>query len=158
MIIPLLLGAGLVTFLLLNKKDNDSIPPELVKFELEPIPYENPTDYVIRYVNEVRRLAGVAPLTLKILSNGKCIFDQCSDYKSSGIPHRLFGACGEIGQNQCVFYSLGSADISKCLDTMHAEGPGLDFEKHGHYLNMINPDYTQVTAAYYATVLTINFY
>jgi uncharacterized protein YkwD len=34
---------------------------------------------------------------------------------------------------------------------MWAEGPGADFNLHGHYINMSNPDFTKVACGFYET-------
>jgi hypothetical protein len=39
--------------------------------------------------------------------------------------------------------------IGSCLKMMWDEGPGSDFSKHGHYINMSNPNYTQVACGFY---------
>jgi hypothetical protein len=41
--------------------------------------------------------------------------------------------------------------IEDCLALMWAEGPGEDFQKHGHYINMSSPNYTKVACGYHST-------
>ena len=38
-----------------------------------------------------------------------------------------------------------------CMEQMWNEGPGKDFARHGHYLNMTNPQYTKVAIGFYTT-------
>jgi uncharacterized protein YkwD len=37
------------------------------------------------------------------------------------------------------------------MEQMWNEGPGKDFARHGHYLNMTNPQYTKVAIGFYTT-------
>ena len=39
--------------------------------------------------------------------------------------------------------------ISKSLAQMWAEGPGVDFNTHGHYINMTSTKYTHVFCGFY---------
>jgi len=38
-----------------------------------------------------------------------------------------------------------------CLQQMWNEGPGADFQAHGHYINMSSTKYTKVACGFYKT-------
>jgi hypothetical protein len=44
--------------------------------------------------------------------------------------------------------SDGEAMITGCLEQMWAEGPGEDFNTHGHYINMSSTSYTKVACGF----------
>jgi hypothetical protein len=80
--------------------------------------------------------------------------EDCSDGEAlsdgkSGIAHEAFGMCGEFAQNECPGWpGDGASFITDCLQLMWDEGPGQDFNTHGHYINMSNPDYTMVACGF----------
>ena len=71
------------------------------------------------------------------------------DESESGTAHSHFGECGEFAQNTCPGWQSVDEVIQGCLQAMWDEGPGEPFEKHGHYINMSNPEYTQVACGFY---------
>ena len=63
--------------------------------------------------------------------------------------HGAFGQCSENAQNECLGWpGPPEGMITGCLQVMWAEGPG-DFQNHGHYINMSNPQYTQVACGFF---------
>lgn len=80
--------------------------------------------------------------------------EDCSDGEAlsdgqTNTPHGAFGMCGEFAQNECPGWSgPPAAMITDCLAQMWAEGPGEDFNKHGHYINMSSEGYTQVACGF----------
>jgi hypothetical protein len=82
--------------------------------------------------------------------------DSCSDLEAKhdskvNQPHASFGHCGEMAQNECPDWpNKGSIGIG-CMQQMWNEGPGKDYARHGHYLNMTNPAYTKVAVGFYTT-------
>ena len=65
--------------------------------------------------------------------------------------HSAFGSCEEWAQNECPGWRSVSSVIDDCLQSMWDEGPGEDFNTHGHYINMTNESYTQVACGFYIT-------
>lgn len=52
---------------------------------------------------------------------------------------------GGWAQNECPGWGGGWEQVNRgCLQMMWNEGPGEDFMKHGHYINMSNQNYTEV--------------
>ncbi len=80
--------------------------------------------------------------------------ETCSDGEAqsdgqSGTPHGAFGMCGEFAQNECPGWpGPPEAMIEGCLAQMWAEGPGDDFQMHGHYINMSSEAYTEVACGF----------
>ena len=69
---------------------------------------------------------------------------------TSGVGHSSLGACGELAQDECPGWP-GPPDtmIGMCLAGMWAEGPG-DFNSgHGHYDNMADTQFTEVSCGFY---------
>jgi hypothetical protein len=81
-----------------------------------------------------------------------CVDSQAQADSESGVPHSAFGNCGEFAQNECPGWPNDPAMIvTDCLQMMWDEGPGEDFDLHGHFINMSNPDYTEVSCGFYVT-------
>lgn len=80
--------------------------------------------------------------------------ETCSDAeaKSDGetnTPHGAFGMCGEFAQNECPGWpGPPEQSLPGCLAQMWAEGPGEDFNMHGHYINMSSEQYTRVACGF----------
>jgi hypothetical protein len=80
--------------------------------------------------------------------------ETCSDTeaKSDGetsTPHGSFGMCDEFAQNECPGWpGPPEQSLPDCLAQMWAEGPGDDFNKHGHYINMSSEQYTRVSCGF----------
>jgi hypothetical protein len=85
------------------------------------------------------------------------VIETCADSqaKSDALAskdHGAFGACAESAQNECPNWpGPPEAMIKNCLGMMWAEGPGTDFAKHGHYLNMSSTTYKKVACGFYKT-------
>lgn len=58
---------------------------------------------------------------------------------------------GGSGQNECPDYGPNFGIVEFCLQQMWDEGPGDDFNAHGHYINMTNPDFTKVACGRFET-------
>jgi hypothetical protein len=67
-------------------------------------------------------------------------------------PHGAFGSCGESAQNECPGWPAPPEGmIESCLAAMWAEGPGEDFQAHGHYINMSSTSYSRVACGFFTT-------
>ena len=86
-----------------------------------------------------------------------CADNQAKSDSQSGKAHGAFGDCGESAQNECPGWNIDkiSSASGSCLDMMWAEGPGTDFSKHGHYLNMSSTQYTKVACGFSAASGTV---
>ena len=81
-----------------------------------------------------------------------CASDQCKSDSQSGQAHGAFGQCGESAQNECPGWpGPPESMIQNCLQMMWNEGPGQDFQKHGHYINMSSTQYNEVACGFYQT-------
>jgi hypothetical protein len=91
-----------------------------------------------------------APLT-QATSQSPCVDGQAKADALSNTPHSAFGNCGENAQDECPGWPGPPTQIdTSCLAQMWAEGPppaGQD----NHWLNMENPQATQVACGFYQT-------
>ncbi len=63
------------------------------------------------------------------------------------------GICddGRSAQNECPGYGHGFGIVDFCLQQMWDEGPGEDFQAHGHYINMSGQEFSRVACGIYET-------
>lgn len=102
-------------------------------------------------INVYRATIGLPPYA-RWTSAEACADDQAESDSQTGIPHGAFGSCGEWAQNECPGWWGPEEDvIVDCLAMMWAEGPGADFQTHGHYINMSSTTYTEVACGFYTT-------
>jgi hypothetical protein len=102
-------------------------------------------------INALRATLNLAPLA-RWTEQEVCSDGEAKSDSESGKAHGAFGTCTEMAQNECPGWPGPPADmIGKCLDMMWAEGPGADFSKHGHYINMTSTKYTKVACGFYTT-------
>jgi hypothetical protein len=101
-------------------------------------------------INEFRASEG-KPAYARWAEQEACANDEARQDAMSGQDHGAFPQCGELAQNECPDYDSIDETLGACLDRMWAEGPGTDFDTHGHYLNMASTRYTEVACGYYTT-------
>jgi hypothetical protein len=83
--------------------------------------------------------------------------EVCSDAeaKSDSVSkkaHGAFGMCKESAQDECPGWPNDANKIvTGCLQDMWEEGPGTDFNQHGHYINMSSTKYKYVACGFFAT-------
>jgi hypothetical protein len=78
-----------------------------------------------------------------------CANGEAHADSEDGEAHGAFGDCKELAQNECPGWDGKPEEmIVKCLQSMWDEGPGEDFSKHGHYLNMSNLTYKKVACGF----------
>jgi hypothetical protein len=82
-----------------------------------------------------------------------CVDGQAKADAMSGTPHSAFGQCQEYAQDECPMWpgpptSIMGYMTMSCLDQMWAEGPPPQGQDN-HWLNMENPQYTQVACGFY---------
>jgi hypothetical protein len=79
-----------------------------------------------------------------------CADSQAQSDSQTGTAHGAFGSCAEWAQNECPGWPGPAATMTTgCLQAMWNEGPGADFETHGHYINMSSTKYTAVACGYF---------
>ena len=104
-------------------------------------------------INAFRATLNLAALT-RWTADESCADGQAKADSQANVAHSAFGTCSESAQDECPGWpsvaSIAGGSTS-CLDQMWAEGPGTDYSKHGHYINMSNPAYKQVACGYYTT-------
>jgi hypothetical protein len=101
-------------------------------------------------INEFRATEG-KPAYARWADQEACASDEARQDAISGESHGAFPQCGELAQNECPGYDSIEEALGSCLDRMWAEGPGTDFDAHGHYLNMSSTKYTEVACGFYTT-------
>ena len=102
-----------------------------------------------------------ATLSLKALAawtdSATCFSRQAALDAKSGKAHGNFGMCKESAQNTCPGWFADAAvggpqgAMERCIESMWKEGPGEDFSKHGHYINMTNAKYSKVGCGFHIT-------
>lgn len=107
--------------------------------------------YCVDKINQYRATLGLPPLArwydAEQCSNGEALQDS-----QSGKAHGAFGQCGEFAQNECPGWPGPiKSMLDGCLQMMWDEGPGADFQAHGHYINMSSTKYTRVGCGFAAT-------
>ncbi len=111
-------------------------------------PDEAATQLCVDTINMYRATLGL-PALARWKDAEDCSDAECLSDGMTGTAHGAFGMCGEFAQNECPGWPGDPADIiTGCLELMWAEGPGEDFNMHGHYINMSNPDYTKVACGF----------
>jgi hypothetical protein len=109
---------------------------------------EAATQLCVDTINMYRGTLGLPPLA-RWTDAEDCSDAECLSDGNSNTPHGAFGMCGEFAQNECPGWPGPPEDmITDCLASMWAEGPGDDFNTHGHYINMSSTDYTMVACGF----------
>ena len=101
-------------------------------------------------INEYRATEGLAPYE-RWTEAESCADDQARQDSVSGTAHGALGQCDEWAQNECPGWGSLDQIISSCLQMMWDEGPGDDFQFHGHYINMSSEAYTHAACGFYTT-------
>ena len=100
-------------------------------------------------INMYRATLGLAPYARWAVEQEACVSREALSDSQSNTPHGAFGMCTENAQNECPGWGGSLATIvSGCLKQMWAEGPGADFNAHGHYINMSSTKYTRVACGF----------
>ncbi|WP_437575931.1 CAP domain-containing protein [Sorangium sp. So ce887] len=100
-------------------------------------------------INQHRATLGLPPLA-RWSEEESCSDGESESDGNANKPHGAFGKCGERAQNECPGWGgPPESMIVPCLQLMWDEGPGEDFNAHGHYLNMSNTEYTKVACGFH---------
>ena len=114
-------------------------------------PFAAARDACVAKINEYRATLSLPPYA-GWSSEGTCADGQAESDSKSGTAHGAFGTCGESAQNECPDWpGPPESVVQNCLAAMWAEGPGSDFSKHGHYINMSSTSYTTVACGFFQT-------
>ena len=88
-------------------------------------------------------------------TDGEACADEHAAYDSTNGVHAGFreDICTPRGwaQNECPEWGSEASIVDGCLQMMWDEGPGEDFNEHGHYINMSSTTYTKVACGVYTT-------
>jgi hypothetical protein len=113
-------------------------------------PLESYRQACVDQINAYRATLSLPPYQ-RWTSAEACVDGEAKSDSETGEPHGSFGACGEFAQNECPGYGSLDATVTTCLAQMWAEGPGADFQQHGHYINMSSTSYSMVACGFYVT-------
>lgn len=106
------------------------------------------------FINEKRGSENRAALSLWSDASDCSEAQAAADFHADS-PHDHFGRCGETAQNTCPGWTTRSDFESQkkallsCLQEMWDERSGGWFSEDGHYINMSNPAYTEVTCGFH---------
>jgi len=88
-------------------------------------------------------------------TDGETCADEHAEYDSTYGYHAGFNdnICTPRGsaQNECPDWWSEASIVDGCLQMMWDEGPGDDFNVHGHYINMSSTNYTKVACGIHVT-------
>ncbi len=99
-------------------------------------------------INMYRATLGLTPYT-RWTEQEVCSSNEALSDSQTGTAHGAFGMCNEKAQNECPAWGGTLASIvTGCLKQMWDEGPGADFNTHGHYINMSSTSYTRVACGF----------
>jgi hypothetical protein len=104
-------------------------------------------------INQLRWKCQCLP-PLERWTEGEACANQQAEYDSVNGSHagnRAEICSPRLAQNECPNYGSTGRVISGCLQQMWDEGPGDDFSLHGHYINMTNPNHSEVACGFYET-------
>jgi hypothetical protein len=105
----------------------------------------------VQLINQYRASIGLSPYE-RWSDAEACADGEAKKDAEMNKPHGSFGSCGEWAQNTCPGWpGTPEGIIGPCLQAMWDEGPGSDFSKHGHYINMSSTNYTRVACGFYVT-------
>ncbi len=111
-------------------------------------PWEAARQLCVDTINMYRATIGLPPYE-RWFDAETCSDGEAQSDGQSGVPHGAFGMCGEFAQNECPGWPApAEQSLPGCLAQMWAEGPGDDFNTHGHYINMSSETYTRVSCGF----------
>ncbi len=122
----------------------------------DPVPVASPAlqQACADVVNSYRTTLPRTPL-VPWTDSASCFARQAKADAIAGVGHAHFGTCGESAQNTCPGWGSDATDsaqistLRQCAKMMWDEGPGADFSRHGHYLNMANTAYTSIGCGFH---------
>ncbi len=110
--------------------------------------YAEARSVCLKQINHDRHTLNLKPLVAWEAA-WPCTDAQAAADGAANRAHSAFTKCQEWAQNECPGWPfVAEVTIVQCLAQMWAEGPGKNFEKHGHYINMSNKNYTRVSCGF----------
>ena len=110
---------------------------------------ETPEQICVDTINSYRAQLGLPAYKLWAEAES-CANQQAQSDSETGVAHGKFQMCTENAQNECPGWPGPPQQmIANCLAMMWAEGPGTDFDTHGHYITMSSRQYTEVACGFY---------
>lgn len=114
----------------------------------------DPHQDCVNRINQLRAECQCLPPLARWNEAEACVAKD-AEYDVDHGPHAGFGdgICTPQGfaQNECPGWPSIEQTITGCLQQMWDEGPGEPYSEHGHYINMTNPDYSQVACGFFTT-------
>lgn len=111
-------------------------------------PWEAARQLCVDTINMYRATLGLPPYE-RWFDAETCSDGEAQSDGQTGVPHGAFGMCDEFAQNECPGWPApAEQSLPGCLAQMWAEGPGDDFNTHGHYINMSSESYTRVACGF----------
>ena len=107
-------------------------------------------------INNYRATLNLRPLARWVGGEQMAAADALADSRS-GVPHSAIdayyntqeGMFTSIAQNECPGWPGPLSEVvTRCTADMWAEGPGQDYQAHGHFINMSNPASTEVACGF----------
>lgn len=135
----------------------ESGPLELPIPGCRPTPLPSTGDFeqdCVDRINQLRWECQCLP-PLQRWTDAEACATMMSEYDSTRSAHAGFRericSPGGRGQNECPGYPSQDSITGLCLQQMWDEGPGEDFQAHGHYINMTNPAHSRVACGIFVT-------
>lgn len=136
-------NGGVTTSSTTSAGGDDSDPP--------PPPPDTVEQLCVDLINQHRASIGLPPFA-RWTEAEACSSEEAKSDSETGTAHGAFGQCQESAQNECPGWPGKPEEmIGNCLQMMWDEGPGEDFQKHGHYINMSSQSYTKVACGFFVT-------
>ncbi len=111
-------------------------------------PFDAARQLCVDTINMYRATLGL-PAYKRWVDAESCSDEEAASDGATGTAHGAFPKCGESAQNECPGWPApAETSLPKCLELMWAEGPGADFNQHGHYINMSSESYTKVACGF----------
>lgn len=112
-------------------------------------PVEAARQLCVDTINAYRATLGL-PAYARWTDDESCVDGQAAADGAANTAHSAFGTCNEFAQNECPGWpGPPSTLMTGCLQMMWNEGPGSDFEAHGHYINMSSTSYSMVACGFH---------
>jgi hypothetical protein len=108
----------------------------------------DPAQVCVDTINRYRATLNLKPLA-RWTAGEACVANEAVTDARTNTPHGSFGACQESAQNVCPGWGGPPLQMTgPCVKSMWDEGPGVDYQAHGHYINMTDPSYQSVACGY----------
>ena len=137
-----------------STKDSGTPPPPVVDSGSPPPVVDAGSSslqqHCVDKINQYRATLSL-PALARVPAKEACADGQSKTDALANKAHSAFGQCSEFAQNECPGWPTSNMQqsLDGCLQMMWNEGPGADFNTHGHYINMSSTKYTKVFCGFY---------